>query len=345
MAGAVRPAAPAVSRMEQLEREPWAFDFYRAMRLLECSFSDRPRLGQAFRASDEPVRLGQEPSMAFAPSTLSEYRRGLQGEPDRMAVLFFGLFGPNGPLPLHLTEYARDRIRNSDDPTFARFVDVFHHRLLSLFYRAWANGRPEVWFDRADGDRFSVYCGSLLGLGTPGVRGRDAMPDVAKQHYAGHLGRATRTAEGLESILADYFKRSVRLESFVGQWVMLPEQSRWKLGHSPETGALGQSIAVGRRIWDCQQKFRIVVGPLDLESYRGLLPGGRELPQLVAVVRNYVGDELEWDVRLILRRDEVPGMRLGHRGRLGWSTWIQSGQAGRDADELVLNPLSKEAGR
>ncbi len=345
MAGARRPAAPAVNRLEQLEREPWAFDFYRAMRLLECAFADRPRLGQSARAADEPVRLSQEPSMAFAPSTLAGYRRGGPGEPDRLQVLFYGLFGPNGPLPLHLTEYARDRIRNSDDPTFARFVDVFHHRMLSLFYRAWANGRPEIQHDRPDADRFAIYSGALLGLGSPALRGRDAMPDVAKQHYAGHLGRATRTAEGLEAILSDYFKRSVRLEPFVGQWVLLPEQHRWQLGASPETGALGSSIAVGRRIWDCQHKFRIVVGPLELDSYRGLLPGGKELSQLVAVVRNYVGDEMDWDVRLILRREDVPGMRLGHRGRLGWSTWLQSGPASRDADELVLNPLSKEVGR
>ena len=126
-----------------------------------------------------------------------------------MLVHFFGLFGPDGPLPLHLTEYARDRSRNHRDPSLQRFADIFHHRALSLFYRAWANSRPTISFDRPEDDRFALYTGALIGLGMESLRNRDAMPDLTKLHFAGHLSCQTRHAEGLASILSEFFKMPV----------------------------------------------------------------------------------------------------------------------------------------
>ena len=109
------------------------------------------------------------------------------------------LLGPHGPLPTHLTEYVRDRVRNANDPTFARFLDIFHHRMVTLFYRAWANAQPAVSLDRPGRDRFSFYVGSLFGLGEAMLRERDAVPDFAKLHFAGLLAGPTRPAAGLSS--------------------------------------------------------------------------------------------------------------------------------------------------
>jgi len=339
MAGEAGPTTDALDFLRKLAEEPYRYGFFPALRRLECVHREKPRLGQSVRAASDPVRLGQVPSLTFAPSSLESFRPAEAGRPAKLEVLFLGLFGPNGPLPLHLTEYARNRLRQHDDPTFARFADLFHHRILSLFYRAWADAQPTVQFDRPEADRFALYVGALCGLGMPSLRGRDALPDLAKLHYAGQLAGHTRHADGLRAVLEGYFGMAVSIEQFVGQWVELPESSRCRLGESRDTGTLGSTAIAGSRIWDYQQKFRIVFGPLTYADYRRLLPGSESLRRLVALVRGYVGDELAWDVQVVLKRDEVPPLKLGEAGQLGWTTWCTTTPLREDQAELYLDPL------
>lgn len=338
MAGTNGSTRSAVeSLLEELEKEPYRFDFYRALRLLECAFPDTPRYGQSTRLSDEPVRLAQEPSLNFAPSTVAKFDPIEETNFHRLSVFFFGLCGPNGALPLHLTEYVRDRIRHNDDDTMAAFLNVFHHRLLSLFYRAWANAQPTCQFDRPDSDRFSVYVGSLHGLGMPTLRNRDALPDLAKLYYAGRLGCQTRHPEGLQAMLSDFFKLPVQIEEFVGQWTELPEDCRFRLGHDPNSASLGVACTLGSHVWDCQQKFRITIGPVDWEDFQRMLPGGESLERLTALVRNYIGDELLWDLNLVLKQDQTPSWELGTQ-QLGQSAWSDNAGVQEDPRDLTLQP-------
>ena len=344
MASKSRASAQSVALDRALAEAPYRFGFFHALRCIECAHPRQPRIGESARPADDSVRLGQRPTLAFAPSTLAAYEPGAQGLPPRLLVYFLGLFGPNGPLPLHLTDYARERINNAKDPTFARFADVFHHRALSLFYRAWASSRPTVSFDRPESDRFADYVASLFGLGMRSLRNRDGVADIAKLHYAGHLSCQTHHADGLISLLADFFRLPVALDEFVGHWMLLPSDCQWRLGESPETGALGISTTVGGRIWDRQCKFRVVFGPLAIDDYESMLPGGSNLSRLVALVRNYVGDELAWDLNLILKRQEVPPLKLGGTGRLGWTSWLSSGEPDKDADDVYLQPMRHVSG-
>lgn len=345
--GAVTPDAAAATAafLDRLAATPWAWSFYQAMRRLEVLHADRPRLGRSTRPSQDALRLAQEPLVEFASAALSAWEPGQEGAPPRLLVHFFGLFGPDGPLPLHLTEYARDRRRNHRDPTFQRFADIFHHRAMSLFYRAWADVRPTVAFDRPAEDRFALYAGSLVGLGMPSLLGRDAMPDLTKLHFAGLLAGQTRHAEGLAAILSAFFQMDVRIESFVGAWLPLPAGDVSRLGASPQTGALGRTVLLGGRIWSRQHKFRIVFGPLTLADYLRLLPGGASFRRLIPIVRNYVGDTLVWDVNLILRRGDVPPLQLGHGARLGWTTWLGSRRGAADAAELFLDASADSMAR
>ncbi len=321
----------------ELRDAPHAFGFYQVMRMLEARHTARPRFGRSTRPAQDLLRLGQEASVTHAPAALAAYEPGTDGRPDRLLVHFFGLFGTDGPLPLHLTEYARDRRRNYNDPTFARFVDLFHHRTLSLFYRAWADVRPTVSFDRPAQDRFAAYMASLIGLGTSGLQDRDAMPDLTKLHFAGHLAGQTRHAEGLASILSAFFTMPVRVEGFVGAWLTLPPSDYTRISGGEATAALGGSAVLGARVWSRQHKFRLVFGPLSLAEYERLLPGGLSFHRLIPIVRNYAGDVLAWDVNLILKQPEVPGTRLGQQGRLGWTTWLMPRRAETDAADLFLN--------
>lgn len=335
-----RLPAGASELQRALFEAPEAFDFFQAVRRLESCHKDKPRIGHSYRASDDPVRFGQDPSLAFASRTLERFDPGVGGAPDRLSSNFLGLFGPNGPLPLHLTEFARDRIRHFDDPTMVAFANIFHHRIFSLFYRAWAEARPTSGFDRPGEDRFAFYIASLSGHGLKAAADRDAMPDLAKRHFVGRLGLQTRNAEGLEAICRSFFKIPVRIEQFIGEWLVLPAHQLCRLGQSRATGRLGVNATLGGRVWSCQHKFRLVFGPMTLEDYRRFLPGSGSLERLVAIVRNYAGDELAWDVNLVLLGDERPQLKLGRQGRLGWTTWLPS-RAGKGSDrrDLFLDPL------
>ncbi len=321
----------------ELRRAPHGFGYFAVMRLLEALHADRPRFGRSVRPEQDPLRLGQEPSVMHAASSLADFEPGKDGHPSRLLVHFFGLFGPDGPLPLHLTEYARDRRRNHGDATFQRFADVFHHRALSLFYRAWADARPTVSFDRPDEDRFSDYVGALIGLSTHGLRDRDAMPDLTKLHFAGLLSAQTRPAEGLGQMLSAFFAMPVSVEGFCGVWLGLPAGDRTRLSDGAATAELGKTALLGARVWSRQHKFRVVFGPLDLAEYQRLLPGGLSFHRLVPIVRNYAGDALIWDVNLILHAGEVPAIRLGQQGRLGWTTWLMPRRSRTDAADLFLD--------
>jgi type VI secretion system protein ImpH len=330
---------PAADFLGDLSRAPHEVDFFQALRRLESLHAQLPRIGVASRLDHEPVRFGQLPSMAFAPSTIAALKTS-STIPPRLLVNFIGLLGPNGPMPLHITEYVRDRELNSGDATLARFFDIFNHRIIALFYRAWSSAQQSVSHQRPAEDRFAQYIASLIGYGFPTLRKRDAVNDLAKLHYAGRFAMQTRPPEGLAAIISDYFAVPATLEEFVGQWLPLDPPRRLRLGESPDTGALGQTAIVGGSIWDRGQKFRMRLGPLEYDAYQRFLPGGGWLAHLSAMVRNYIGDEFTMECRLVLSAASVPRACLGRLGKLGWSTWLATSPLTHDAEDLVLSPTS-----
>jgi len=325
----------ALTFFAELAAAPYRYDFYQTLRRLECLHDDKPRWGRALRPIDEPVRLGQDPELTFAPSPLASFKT--QGDrPPRLQVRLFGLFGPNGPLPMHLTEYAHERLQNAGDPTLSRFLDVFHHRFLALFYRAWAQAQPHISRDRPGDDRFTAYIGTFLGIAPASFRNRDVLPDLAKLFHVGALIRQVRNTEGLLQIVEHFFRVPARIEEFVGHWLRLDPSERTSLAST--RAPLGGGAVVGGRVWDRQHKFRIHLGPLTLRQYETFLPGGAPLRKLVDWVRTYLCFELDWDVRLALIRDEVPKLTLGGGTRLGWTTWLGRRQKTTPADDLHLDP-------
>lgn len=338
MANAGGTMRDPLALLERLEQQPAAFDFHGALRQLECAYGDLPRIGQARRPVDEALRFGQPPSLAFEPAMLAGLQRGGAGQAPRLQVNLFGMLGANGPLPVHLTEYIRDRQRNHSDPTLVRFCDIFHHRMISLFYRAWASAQPAVSLDRPTDNRFANYVASLIGLGMPSLHGRDAASDIAKLHHAGRLSPQNRNAGGLGALLSDFFQVPVQVQAFVGHWMVLPADGIARLRSGPDAEVLGMTTVLGKKVWNAQHKFRLIIGPLDLAQAHSLLPGEPGMQRLEAWVRQYAGLTLAWDVNLILRKEQVPGLRLGHDARLGWSTWLSSKTPDRDDRQLVVSP-------
>ncbi|CAB3669273.1 type VI secretion system baseplate subunit TssG [Achromobacter pestifer] len=317
-----------------LEREPYAHDLFHALRWIDAHSGARKPLGRDTVARYEPVRLRQEPSMAFAPSTVARVQAGHDGRPAEVTIYGFGLFGPNGPLPLHLTEHAHERMAHYGDRTLAAFADVFHHRLILLFYRAWADAQSTVSLDRKEAC-FTRYVASLLHMGEPSMRRRDAVLDHAKYFMAGHLVRQTRNPEGLKHILQSFFGLPVRIREFVPQWIRLEPEQRLGLGSA---AGLGRDTVLGVAVRDAQHKFRIEIGPLTLEDYTSFLPGGVRARQLMHWVRHYVGVELAWDVRPVLRAQDASGLTLGAPRPLGLSAWLgRRRPAQGEAGDLLLD--------
>jgi type VI secretion system protein ImpH len=320
----------------EMALRPYAFNFFQAVRRLEAENRDLPRVGSSVRLQEDFLRFCQIPSLAFAPSSIESIER--VGEIIRMSVNFLGLFGPNGPLPQQITEFARDRQRNAHDPTLVRFMDIFHHRMLSFFYRAWASNEKSVDFDRTDDARYADYFGSFFGIGTPSLQDRDAVPDWAKIHFSGRMAAQTRNAEGLEAILADFFRIPTEIQEFEGYWMKIPTENQCRLGESPETGSLGINAVAGERKYEAQLKFRIRMGPMELDDLRRMVPIGPSFKRLKDWVLNYVSQEFYWDVQCVLKGPAVPAISLGQGAMLGWTTWLKSQPFTHDPDDAIFDP-------
>jgi type VI secretion system protein ImpH len=331
-----------MSFLERLTQTAYRFEFHATMRRLEALFPELPRFGEAVRPSDESVRVGQEATLAFAPSEVSAFKTGEDGRPSQMTVAFLGLMGPNGPLPLHFTEYARQRIRHVGDRTISAFINLFNHRMLLLFHRAWAQVEPTVIQDRPKARRFETYLGSLMGMGLSELQNRGEVPDHGILQYVGWFANPVRSAEGIRAILADYFDVPVSIEEFQGEWLELPEESRLMLGGPPEVSALGIGTILGCRAYAVQSRFRVVLGPLSHEKYVQFLPGSFALTQLKNFVRAYAGDEFAWDLRLKLREDASIQVRLGGTQQLSYNARLGKKST---ATDVVIDPFTHSSRR
>ena len=318
-----------LTAVDQLRDRPHRFSLFAALRVLEQSQVSQPRLGESRKAADDLVRLGQAPHLSFAPSDVARLEVS-QDVRLSLEQYVFGLFVPNGALPLHLTELAYERLRQKEDRAIVDFVNVFQHRLISLFYRAWANSEPVVSLDRPDADRFRAYVGALFGLAPECAYDVDVAPDYAKLSRAGRFAQQARSADGLEAILADYFQLPVEVRAYCGEWLDIPSDLYCRLGEQ----RLGASVTLGGSTWQCQHKFEIVLGPLARAVFGNFLPGASGLEELRALVRFYTNDEWAWQLRLLLRDVDIPGARLG-ASQLGWTSWLGKRRTG--ASDVVIS--------
>ena len=323
--------------IEALCKDPQKFDFFQALRILQNCYQDAPRIGEAKRVKNDPFRFSQNISLNFTTSTIDAVEMDTEKDQLRMAVNFLGLLGPNGPFPLHLTEHVINRSEHAHDTTLASFLNIFHHRFIALFFKAWALNNQTVDFELKEQSRYAVYLGSLFGLGMTSLQKRDSIPDSSKLYYANRFVQKTRNAEGLEAIIGDYFSIPTTLQQFCGQWLDLPSDSRCYLGRSETTSTLGLNMIVGTKVWDCQLKFRIRMGPMGFEDLNRILPGERTFKRIRDWVLAYVGYEYFWDLQLVLKKEEVPELELGGGARLGWNSYLKTQPFACDADDLIFN--------
>ena len=324
---------------EMLERRPYSFEFFQAVRLLHQLRPNAGRVGRWANPDDEAVHFGATPSTAFPASEIQALEPDADGPP-RMLVNFFGLTGPQGVLPLEYSELVAERVRQRDH-SLRDFLDVFNHRIISLFFRAWERTHA-LGGDAATGeDLFRDHLLDLVGLGTPGLAAQLGLPPGSLPFYAGLLALPTRPAVALELLLEDYFGVAVDVEQFVGGWYAIDEASQCALGdESSASSQLGFGAVAGDEIWDLQAKARLRIGPLTRAQYDTFLPTGRAYEELRALTKFFTGEQVDIELQLVLARDEVPPVSLGGESTestpLGWCTWLRSRPFTRDASDTIL---------
>lgn len=337
MAGEHRTAIDTVDQsLEELTERIRSFDFVAAVRRLENAHTDKPRVGEAVRVRDDVVRLSQNVSLGFRGHALHSLIMGRRAHQHRLYVNFLGLLGSHGPMPLHYTEYAYQRSRHHADPTFQEFLDLFNHRMLSLFYRASTQFDPAVNFDRPGNNSYAEFLGALCGLLPAASANRDSIPDAAKRHYPGWFGSSAKSPDGMVALIRDYFELPVSIREWVGGWLPLVDDSVVRLGHHRESAQLGRALYIGKRVWSVRHKFSVQLGPLDWETFSSFKPGGTRARALHDLVRNYVGDEWDWDLELSLKPDAVRPMTLDRKRSLGFDSWTTSARGVSRASQSVL---------
>ncbi len=323
-----------------LYSEPYRFSFFQAVRLLERMSPGKEGVGRSVRPGNEIVRFRSHPSLSFPPSEIVDLKAPPPGQeelPPEMTVNFMGLTGPQGVLPHPYTELLRERISHKDTALWS-FLDLFNHRFASLFYRAWEKYRFPIAYERQLEDAFTEYLFDLIGMGTPGLRGRMAVNDQALLLYAGLVAQKPHSAGAIASILRDYFRVPAEIVQFQGQWFPLEPENVTTLGQA--NSELGRTVVAGSSVFVSQSKFRVRLGPLKLAQFVSFLPVGPAWKPATDLTRYLAGLEFDYDIQLVLRKEDVPPCSLDSKSALppmlGWTTWITSETPRRDADEVVL---------
>ena len=349
MAGEHRTTIDTVAQpLDELHERIRAFDFVAAVRLLENAHPDKPRVGDAVRVRDDIVRLSQHVTLGFRGQALQSLEAGKRAHPHRLHVNFLGLLGSHGPMPLHLTEYSEQRAKHHADPTFREFLDLFNHRMLSLFYKASVQFDPAVSFDRAGDNTYAEVLGALCGLLPEASQARDTIPDAVKRHYPAWFGSSAKSPDGIAALLNAHFDLPVTVREWVAGWLPLPEDSRIRLGQRSESAQLGHAVHIGKRVWSIRHKFCVQLGPLDWETFSSFKPGGEQARILHDLVRNYVGDEWDWDLELKLSSPAVRPLTLDRKRTLGFDSWVSNGRGKRLPDQTValnqklIGPLAQK---
>ena len=313
------------------------FDFFQAVRLLEIihgndQTSQREHLvppGQGADPTKEIIHFRSSVKLDFPASDIAQVKRRKDipkreqpKAPAEMTVNFLGLAGGLGALDIPSTELVLQRA-SRNDKALKDFLDIFNHRLVSLLYRIRKHHRVGLGSAQPGDDPIARYLYSLIGLGTPRLQGRMHMRDRALLHYAGILAQQPRSIDGLKRILTDYFQVQVETKQFTGKWCELEEDQRTTIGTSGANQRLGRdAVVLGTRVWDQHARFEIQLGPLGLEDFESFLPTEWRFGVLCDLVRFYVKDEFDFNVRLILKAEEIPSVTLSSEPVLSWTSWL-----------------------
>lgn len=290
--------------------------FLALMRRLEREAPDKPRIGRSTRLADDLVDIGQDPDLAFPAQeiTLPEGAGSGAAVRPRVRAQFMGYFGPQGALPLNLSEEVA-RWQAEGEEAFVRFADIFAGRFYQLFFRAWSDSHAITQHDRPEQDRFATYVAAVAGIGSPAYRNHDGFPDTARLPLISVFGGRVRSAVRLRQMLENYFNLPVEVEEHVPAWLEFEPEDQRGLGSG---GSLGRDLYLGARLRSVDEKICVHLHLPDADSYAGFLPGAENHARLSDLIFWYLGRSHDVDLALTLPPSQIPSAQLGAGMAIGW---------------------------
>ncbi len=338
------------AQIAAFEQRAPEFDYYRLLYLLERLHPDAPPLGFTGPASEERIRLRGEPSLVFASSDISELVQVKLAdgvERVRVSTAFLGLYGSSSPLPTHFVENIALSVYQGGPQPVREFLDVIHHRLLSLLYRGWAKYRQSVGYLSGGKDKFTRRMFCAVGL--------DGFSDAEQAinpfyflKFAPLLATKSRSARGLHVVLDELLGGiGVDIEQFVGHWTLIEKPLRNQLGRANHQ--LGESLVIGRYVYDGSGRFTVKLGPLEYDDYLSFLPGGHRRPFLQSVINTFTPGIHDVMLELHVDLDAAPRFQLGspRAATLARTAWLggtgdQSFQITVPLDDRDFDEMSDE---
>ena len=312
-------AAPPLSGLTRGIRE---YSLFQAVLVVVDRLRDaHPELSD--EALYDHLEFQANPSLGFPGSDIDrveffEERGCLRA---RLRFNLIGLFGAGSPLPAF---YGEQAIGDSEDGNPTRdFLDLFHHRLQRLLLPIWRKYRYRASFKSGALDPFSAQLFALIGLGGKDIRQAKELNWKRLLPYLGLLSLRAHSAALIEAVLRYYFKHAdMVIEQCIERRVQILEEQRNRLGRT--NSGLGEDLVLGQQVRDRSGKFRIHIRQLDWQRFHEFLPIGFGYQPLCALVRFTLRDPLDYDIRLVLRREEVRELRIGEQNvcRLGWTSWL-----------------------
>ncbi len=313
------------TRLAAFEQRAPQFDYYRLIYLLERLYPEAPRLGFTGPASEERIRLRGEPSLVFAASDITEltpfkFADGIDRV--RVSTAFLGLYGSSSPLPAHFVEDIALSVYQGGAQPVREFLDVVHHRVLSLLYRAWSKYRQSVGYLSQGKDKFTrrMFCA----VGLDGFsEAEQAINPFYFLKFAPMLATKSRSARGLHVVLDELLGGiGVDIEQFVGHWTLIEKPLRNKLGLGNHQ--LGESLVLGRYVYDGSGRYTVKLGPLQYDDYLSFLPGGHRRPFLQSVINTFTPGIHDVMLELHVDLDAAPRFQLGspRAATLARTAWL-----------------------
>ena len=325
---------------KMLDEEPFRVHFFQAVRLLQKMDKELKPVGYFITPQGETIRFSSRTSLAFPPSEIYDLRRSENGQAS-MTVEFMGMCAAISVMPPPYTEFLIARAKEKDY-AMEDFLNIFNHRMISLFYRGWEKYRFFIEYEKSKEDKLSDRLLDLLGLGTEGLRSRGGIPDAAYLNYVSLLTRHVRSASSLQQILEDYFGVHAQIKQFAGAWRKLNSENQTCFrGLGGPSEQLGVGVVAGDEVWDHHGRIRVSLGPMHFDQYLNFLPGQSAYHELVAWLKFYSNGSYETEVQLILAREDAPPCELGSIGKispqLGLVSWLKTKPRDRDpADATYL---------
>lgn len=343
MSSQSRRKSPAV--VDHLAASGHAYNLVQATRLIErsCALASNEKdsslsmVGSFMPPEHEAIRYQTNPSFAFPSGEIQKVSKPVsKNRPWHINANLMGLTGATGVMPYHYTETLLNQIKIKDH-TLERFLDLFNHRILSLFYRALTKYQLALQYEAgktssskaSSRDSATQALLSLIGIGTPGHENRQHIKDESLIHYSGLFTQKVRNASSLQQMLGDYFKIPVQVNQFIGQWQDLIDDVRSRLpdfdnplGRNVQ---LGRSAMLGKKGWVAQAKIQIILGPLNRKQLAKFEPGTLGLKALNQMTRMYLGMEHDFEFIIRMRGKDLPrGMSLAGEEKpiLGWNSWM-----------------------